>query len=301
MSILVTGAGGFIGRVLTLHLQRRGHDVVGLEHDSLDLTDAPAVHAWCRGFADASGERIDTVMHLAARSEVRSSFADPAGAWAVNVGGLANLLSALGRTFELTNVVFASTNAVYGPGYTGALSEDLAPQPSSPYAASKLAAEELLREQAASGLCGATVLRLFNVAGGWAGITDPNTTRIIGASLRTARGEQDAVRINGDGSAVRDFVHVRDVAEAFKLAAETTKVEDYRVFNVGSGVGTSMLGVVEAARRITGRSIPVVYGPAANEPQALFADTERVKAELGWAPRWSTIDAIVRDAWEASA
>jgi UDP-glucose 4-epimerase len=279
--LLVTGSSGFLGRVLSGVLLEHGHAVVGLSRADLDLTDGPAVARVLRAHGD-----LDAVAHLAARVRVRESFAEPAGFWATNVGGTANLLAAV----DVPHVVFASTTAVYGGGHTGALDEATPTAPGSPYAASKLAAEQLLSQVHAA----VTVLRCFNVVGGWDGVTDPDRTRIVNNVLAVAAGEQPRVDINGAGDAVRDFVHVRDAADAFRLALEK---HTPGTFNLGTGTGASVTQIVEAARRITGKPVPVRHGPPVEEPHTLVADPTRITETLGWEPRRSDIETILRDAW----
>lgn len=283
----MTGAAGFVGRAVIRHLGEHGCEVVPLTRSHVNLLDRERLDRW------ADGLHVDAVVHLAAFSKTRQSAADPAYTWAVNVGGTANLLAAV----SARHVVFASTSAVYGGGYSGPLSEDLRPDPGSPYAASKAAAEVLLRQHAATGACGATVLRLFNVTGGWGQIRDPDRTRILNNALATAAGLQPHVTINGDGSARRDFVHVHDVAEAVWRALDwATPVGDCRVLNIGSGVGVSMAELVRMVETVTGRPVPVEHHPAVAEPQTLVADVTAAGDWLGWRARLP-LAAIVGDAW----
>jgi UDP-glucose 4-epimerase len=193
--------------------------------------------------------------------------------------------------------VFSSASAVYGSGRPGRLSEDLEPRPENPYAASKLAAEQLIGYHAATGAIGAITLRCFNIAGAYAGISDPNTTRIISAALRAAAGETPHVLVNGDGSAVREFTHVRDVAEAFRLALDAAAPGGHETLNVGTGEGVTMRDVVRVAEKVTERPVPVRHGPPAREAHTLVADATRIREALGWSPARSSIETIVRDAW----
>ncbi len=308
MRVLVTGATGFLGRVVTAVLVDHGHQVAAATRDPDALSPVPGVEVLHADIRDArsigaalDGWQLDGVCHLAAASTVRESFANPAGYYLANVAGTANLLQALRRANHPVPVVFTSTNAVYGSSRVGALSEDLPPDPGSPYAASKLAAEQLLGYEAATGRIGAVVLRCFNIAGGYRGVTDHNETRIITNALRCAAGEIPHVTLNGDGSAVREFVHVYDVAEACRLALDAARLGGSLVLNVGTGEGASMRQVLDVARAVTGHPIPVVERPPVAEPHTLVADARRIGEVLGWKPQRSAVEAIVRDAWEAWA
>lgn len=234
---------------------------------------------------------MDAVIHLAAAARVRESFLDPLPYYETNVGGTLNLLNALkGQRF-----LFASTGTVYRPS-DAPLTEESAREPSSPYAASKVAAEDLVAWTARSGRIGATTLRLFNVAGGG----DTDTSRVITRAVACAAGTVPGMEVYGDGSAVRDFVHVRDVAAAFVVALEACEVGTSSVYNVGA-TAASVRDVLDAVAEVTGRPADVTWKPAhAGEIRSLRADASRLRA-LGWEPRSSALEEIVRDQWLASA
>jgi UDP-glucose 4-epimerase len=293
--VLVTGGYGFLGRAVVDDLAGRGWDVVVLSRRAGEAgRESVRVDLLSRNKASIVGAlRVDAVVHLAALTSVRQSFADPLGYFEANVSGTANLLRGLGQ--RRVPIVFASTHAVYGSEYEGALSEELPVRPASPYAASKVAAEQLLAWQAKTGAIGSTVLRCFNIAGPG----DPDTSRIIPACLRAAAGEIEHVSVNGDGSAVRDFVHVADVAEAVRLALESTVLGQHRVFNVGTGEGASMAEVVAAAEKVTGRTIPVEHRPPAQEAHTVVAQVTLARDVLGWEPSRSRVEEILLDAWKA--
>lgn len=256
------------------------------------------------GLADVVNEiQPDAICHLAALATARESFAKAIEYYDVNVTGTINLLRAVeaARLKRPPKVIFASTNAVYGSGKSGALTEDDPPNPESPYAASKLAAEQLISGYARTGAIGASILRCFNIAGATAdGYGDPDQTRIISNVIRAANGEIPHVTVNGDGSAVREFTHVLDVAEAVRLALRSTEAGYGEVFNIGTGVGLSMMEVIRAGERITGRSIEIVHRPPAHEPHTLVANVSKARASLGWKARRSSIDRILADAWKAT-
>ncbi|MBL7495532.1 UDP-glucose 4-epimerase [Frankia sp. CNm7] len=313
--VLVTGAGGFIGGVLADLLAARGHRVTALvrghgpvrgghalagdvEVVTADLLDP-------RSLAAARVDRgFDAVCHLAALTRVRQSRDEPLRYFETNVTGTINLLAALDRGFDASGraptVVLGSTAAVYGDPDAGPIPESRPPDPRHPYGASKLAAEQVIAHQAATGRIGAVVLRSFNVAGAAPGHVDRDATRIIPAALRVAAGEADAFRINGDGASLREYVHVDDVAAAYALALEATRPGDRRVYNVGSGTGVSVNDVLAAVERVTGRPVRRVSGPPVAEPRALVVDSHRIRAELGWEPRRSALDRIITDAWRWS-
>lgn len=306
MRVLVTGGLGFIGQAVTRDLLRHGHQVVvltrgrtrpvsaGAEVAAADLTDRAAVAGVVRGGG------FDGVCHLAALTRVRDSFADPLGYFDVNVSGTLYLLQALAeaRPGAVPRFVFGSTGAVYG-SRDGQLQEVSPTQPGNPYGASKLAAEQMVGYQAAAGALAAVTLRCFSVAGAVDGLGDDDTTRIIPRALAVAAGDEPQVMVNGDGSAVREFVHVADVATAYRLALDAAVTGEHRVWNVGSGRGVTVADVVETVHRVTGRPVPVEHQPPKPEPQVLMADNSRIRAELGWEPRHSDLEEIVRDGWTA--
>ncbi|HCT80039.1 MAG TPA: hypothetical protein DGT23_26430 [Micromonosporaceae bacterium] len=299
--VLVTGGDGYLGRVLTLRLIESGHEVILLGRQPLagdaatrrvcaDLTDRQQVAAALAGLD------VDGVCHLAARTSVRESLVDPVGYFSVNAVGTLNLLASLTGQ---TPFVLLSSGAVYGSDHSGPLTEGLVPRPENPYAASKLAAESMVASVAATGAVGAIILRCFNIAGAYGGRANPNPSGIIPAVMRAAMGEAEHVAINGDGSAVREFTHVVDVADAIVRALEAPAAGKAEVLNVGTGAGSTMLEVIDTVARVTGRPIEVVHGPAANEPHTVLADTRRIRERLGWTPVRSGIEEIIRSDWEA--
>lgn len=273
MRVLVTGATGYVGRTVVPELRLRGWDVV---------CPAQRLH---EPF-DATG--VDAVVHLAALANVRESFEQPLRYYDVNVEGTRNLLSSL----DGQHVVLASTAGVYGSPADQPIDEDCPRAPSSPYAASKAAAEDLLAWTASSGRVGATVLRLFNAAG----CDDTDTSRVITRAVGAVAGEVSGFSVYGDGSAVRDFVHVRDIAVAVAVSLENGVVGESFVYNVGA-CPASVRDVLAAVERVTGRSVDVTWQPAhPGEARELRADTTRLRA-LGWKPEHSTLDEFVSDAW----
>jgi UDP-glucose 4-epimerase len=295
--VLVTGAGGYIGRAVVEALRQAGHEPVamlrsersrlpvGVEIRTSDLLVADTLVKALRD--------VDAVCHLAGLTRARESWEQPLRYFAVNVTGTVGLLEAMAAR-GVNILVFASTGSIYGTPESQPMGEDLPDAPPHPYAASKQAAESVIEWQARAGGIGALALRLFNVAAG----ADPDPTRMVPRVLAAAAGQSPSVEVNGDGSAVRDFLHVDDAARAFVAALDShAEVGQFRRYNIGSGTGASVLDVVAAAERVTGRSVPIVHRPPAAEPQALVCDPSRAAAELGWKPRRSDLDTIVQDAW----
>ncbi len=306
MRVLVTGAFGYVGRAVTRRLIEADHEVVALSGQGHSEEDQASVY----GVVSADlGERlgldtavagVDAVCHLAALTGVRESFKRPNEYRAINTEGTVALLEAATaegrRTGRPLRFVQASTAAVYGAPAKQPIDEDAAPDPTSPYGASKLAADEAVRACASAGAIAAVSLRAFNVAGSVGGNGDPSRTRIIPKTLRVAAGLEPALRINGDGSAVRDFVHVDDLARAYLLALDACRAGEYRCYNVGA-TGAGVREIVATAEAVTGQDVPVVHDPPQPEPPVLLADTRRIRAELGWSPQRSSLTELVSDTW----
>ncbi|QDY11035.1 UDP-glucose 4-epimerase [Micromonospora sp. HM134] len=309
MHVLVTGGLGFLGHAVTRELLATGHRVTVMTRGRSDRTPPPGAELVTGDIRDR--DRVADivqqggyggVVHLAALTSGRDSFADPLSYFDVNATGTLNLLMALDAA-RSTNapaaLVFASTNIVYGSQHHGALSEDLDPHPESPYAASKVAAEQMVAAYAATGAVGAVTVRPFNIAGAVDSVTDTDRARIIPNVFRAITGQLDYVTLNGDGSTVRDFVHVADVATAIRLALVACAPGVCQTFNLGSGVGTSMARVVAATEQITGHSIAVHRQPPKIEPPILIADINRVHRAFDWTPERSELIVILADAWKA--
>jgi UDP-glucose 4-epimerase len=224
--------------------------------------------------------------------------------WDVNHGGAATVVRAAveeaaragGRPMRF---VLASTGAVYGQPALRPIHEDLPFQNTNDYGETKRAAEREVLDAAKDGAFGAVVLRLFNVAGAARGlIGDPDT--LIPKTLAVVRGDVPALQVNGDGEAIRDFVHVHDVACAFELALAHAEPDWRLVFNVGA-TGARVLDVVRTVEEVTGRKVPVEHQPSRGEAPKLLADTTRIRVGLGWYPQRSDLRTIIADAWAATA
>jgi UDP-glucose 4-epimerase len=317
--VLVTGAFGFVGTALVARLAAAGHEVRALTsraaaneaptNEADTPPDAPAgksevVHGDVR---DLEAMRravrgVDGVCHLAALTRVREARERASEYWAVNRGGTATVVRAAAeegaRTGRAMRFVLASTGAVYGRPELQPIPEDLPFQDTNDYGETKRAAEREVLEAPTDGTFGAVVLRLFNVAGAVRGrIGDPDT--IISKTLAVARGDLPVLQINGDGAAVRDFVHVDDVARAFELALRHADPGRRAVFNVGA-TGARVLDVVRTVQDVTGRMVPVEHLPSLGEAPRLLADTSRIRTELGWLPQRSDLRTIIADAWAAA-
>lgn len=299
MKVLVTGGTGYVGRAVVRALAGNDHVPVVLARRSQPA--APTQDSCEVRYADitdlAATERalsgVDAICHLAGLTRVRDSWSAPSEYFRVNVGGTAGLLTCASRV-GVRRFVLASTAAVYGSPEHQPMSEALPLDPPHPYAASKVAAEQAIEWQARAGEVGAVVLRLFNVAGD----SDPDTTRIVPRILAHLAGETSSLQVNGDGTAVRDYLHVDDAAAAFAHALDAVPAPgEARHYNIGSGVGASIADIIAAAERVTGRQANVVHGPPAAEASALVCDPTRAAAELNWKPQRSDMTSILTDAW----
>jgi UDP-glucose 4-epimerase len=316
--LLVTGGAGYIGSVVAALLASQGHDVVVLDDLSTGHADAvPAGVTFVTGSItgdarDILASGIDAVLHFAAKSLVGESVAHPVRYWRHNLGGTLALLEAM-RATGTRRIVFSSTAAVYGEPEQIPIDESAPPRPTSPYGASKLAVDTALAEFAGLHGTGGVSLRYFNVAGAhqgaggrWYGERhDPETHLIptILAIAATRSGPDAAVRIFGsdyptpDGTCVRDYIHVTDLARAHLLALAACTPGEHRIYNLGSGSGFSNNEVLTVCREVTGQDLPArIEGRRAGDPAVLIASSERIHADLGWQPERGLPD-MVADAW----
>lgn len=310
MRVLVTGAAGYVGRAVVHRLAAAGHEVVALTRRpwtdrpaELQVVVADVLDAAAMTRAIATSEP-DGVCHLAALTRVRDSFREPNRYFAVNVSGTIHVLEALAqlaaRSGRVARLVFGSTAAVYGLAGEDPIAEDAPTLPTTPYGVTKLAADQAIRFQAATGVLEAVSLRCFNIAGATPQTRDCDLTRVIPKTLAVAAGREPYLVVNGDGSAVRDYLHVADLADAYAAALEAPLPAGHAVYNVGSALPVCVRDVIDSVERVTERKVATRRNPPQNEPQALLADISRIRRELGWEPRRSALDAIVRDGWEAA-
>ncbi len=311
MRALVVGGAGYIGSVVASLLVAEGHEVVVFDdlskgHDWAvptgtrfvvgDVTDLDALVPAMQG--------CDAVLHFAALSLVGESMADPIRYFRVNVGGTLNVLDAMVRT-GCHQLVFSSTAATYGEPETVPILESAPTRPTNAYGAAKLAADHAISFACgAAGLAG-TSLRYFNVAGAAFGrgeVHEPET-HLIPLVLQAASGIRPHVSVFGtnyptpDGTAVRDYIHVADLARAHLLALGGP-AGAHRIFNLGNGRGFSVREVIDAARSVTGIDIPVVESERrAGDPAVLVASSDKIRKELGWVPEFPAVESMISDAW----
>ena len=318
MRLLVTGGAGYIGSVVAAQLIEAGHEVVVLDDLSTGHADAvPSGAAFVRGTIrdDAAGvlaSGIDAVLHFAAKSLVGESVQQPGRYWSHNLGGTLALLEAMSGA-GVGSIVFSSTASVYGEPERSPVEETDATRPTSPYGESKLAVDETLREYARLRGLGAVSLRYFNVAGAYRGtdgrwLAERHTTEthLIPTVLAIARAGGGAeLKLFGDdyptpdGTCVRDYIHVADLARAHLLALEACTPGQHRVYNLGNGTGSSNREVLTACREVTGADIRAVAAPRrAGDPAVLVASSTRIHHDLGWKAELD-LRSMVADAWAA--
>lgn len=312
MKVFVTGGAGYIGSICVEQLLDFGHRVTVLDNLSeghraavdpraefheLDLANRPEL------FRLLEAVRPDAVMHFAANALVPESMKNPSKYFRNNVGNGINLLEACVQA-GVRKFVFSSTCAIFGIPAKLPITEDLPKEPVNPYGESKLMFEKVLqwydRQHGLTSVC----LRYFNAAGCTKKFGEHHwqETHLIPNVLAVALGQKPYVEMFGtdyptpDGTAIRDYVHIVDLAQAHMLALD---VKQSDVFNLGSGDGYSVKQVVDAARQVTGHAIPVVESPRRpGDPPKLVGDSTKIRKQLGWRPRFDNIRSIVESAWQ---
>jgi UDP-glucose 4-epimerase len=316
MKIFVSGGAGYVGSHCVRGLCDSGHEVV--VYDNLakghrqavderatlvvgDLSDGPLLNKTL-----ANGG-FDAVMHFAAFAEVGESVSDPLLYYRNNVVNSVALMDAM-RASGIRKLVFSSSCAVYGIPPAVPITEDMPREPINPYGRTKLAMEWMMEDGAAGWGLGATALRYFNAAGaapdGTLGEDHDPESHLIPRVLKVALGEAEEIKIFGvdyqtpDGSCVRDYIHVTDLASVHHLAVTTQEEGRFRCYNVGTGEGVSVKEVIDAAREVTGHEIPAKPAPRRKgDPPELYADPTRITTELGWQPEYTDIRKTVETAW----
>jgi UDP-glucose 4-epimerase len=313
MKLLVTGGAGYIGSIVARQLLGGGHEVVVLDnleqgHRDAVPGDAKLVVADLldRETVDtAVDEGFDGVLHFAALALVGESGTHPERYYATNIGGTLNLLEAM-RAAEVQRLVFSSTCAVYGQPDELPIRETAPTRPTSAYGRTKLAVDWMISDFCQAHGLAAVSLRYFNVAGASDGLGEDHDpeTHLIPNILRAALGSKPVLEIYGtdyptpDGTAIRDYIHIDDLAEAHVLALEAADPARHRIFNLGTGTGFSVREVVAAAREVTGVEVDTREAPRRpGDPPMLVAASDLIRSELGWEPRKPSLEDMVADAW----
>lgn len=314
MKILVTGGAGYIGGTVALRLSAAGHNVLiydNFSHGHRDLVptgtqliegDLADRERLTRIFRD---EQVNAVMHFAALIEAGESMKHPQIFFRNNTASTLSLLEAM-LASGIDRLVFSSTAAVYGEPRSTPIEEDAVLAPTNAYGESKLLVEHMLTWlNRIHGLRYAS-LRYFNVAGALEGRGEAHEpeSHLIPLILDVALGRRKNIKIFGqdyptpDGTCIRDYVHVGDLADAHILALDALGTHSRLIYNIGNGHGFSVREVVESVRRVTGHPIPLLEEPRRpGDPAVLVASSKRIMDELGWKPRFSALDDIVRSAW----
>lgn len=313
--ILLTGGAGYVGSVCALELLRQQHEVIivddlsaghrdalppGVAFYRVDIGDAPALRSVFQRHA------IDAVFHFAAKALVPESVTDPAIFYRVNVSAGLVLLDMM-REFGVTNFVLSSTAAVYGNATEVPIREDQTKLPVNPYGETKLAFERALQWYSLAYGFSAFAFRYFNASGAIAtcGEMHQPETHIIPLVYEAAAGEREHFTIFGDdydtpdGTCIRDFVHVLDIAEAHILALRHMAPSTFRAFNIGTGTSYSVQQICRLASQVVGHDIPIKVGSRRiGDPAVLCADPRRLMTELAWKPKHSDVMNILTSAWQ---
>ncbi|MEU7035745.1 UDP-glucose 4-epimerase GalE [Streptomyces sp. NPDC046237] len=307
---LVTGGAGYVGSTVARHLIEAGHEVTVLDDLSTGFAEGvPAGAEFVEGRIQDAAKWLDGsydgVLHFAAFSQVGESVAKPEKYWENNVGGTMALLAAM-RTAGVGKLVFSSTAATYGEPESVPITESAPTAPTSPYGASKLAVDHMIGGECAAHGLAAVSLRYFNVAGayGACGERHDPESHLIPLVLEVALGRREAISVygddypTGDGTCVRDYIHVADLAEAHLLALDAMTAGEHLICNLGNGNGFSVREVVETVRKVTGHPVPeIMAARRAGDPAVLVASAEAARERLGWTPSRPDLADIVSDAW----
>ena len=316
MRILVTGGAGYIGSHTVKHLLEHGHDVLVL--DNLAVGHRAAVPAGRLIVADLKDvdrvdqvmieHRVEAVVHFAADAAVGESVVNPAKYYRNNLVNGVNLLDCV-RRHGVSRFVFSSTCATYGTPAVVPITEETPQAPINPYGQTKLAFEKMLADYAAAYPLGFAALRYFNASGatpdGTLGEDHTPESHLIPLVIQVALGQRPHVRVFGtdyptpDGTCIRDYVHVDDLASAHRLALEKIAPGQGMHFNVGMGRGYSVREVIRTVEQVTGKPIEVVEAPRrAGDPPALVASADKIRRDLGWSAKYTDLTDVVRTAWD---
>jgi UDP-glucose 4-epimerase len=312
MKILVVGGAGYIGSVCAELLLDQGHGVTIFDNLSEghrraldpraefvegDLVDRQLIEKIL------AKQQPDAVMHFAANALVGESMQNPSKYFRNNIANGLNLLDAM-ISAGVEKIIFSSTCAIFGPPERVPIDETMTPRPINPYGESKLAFEKILRWYGEIHGLKFVSLRYFNAAGASAKFGEDHRveTHLIPNILKVALGQKPNVEIFGtdyetpDGTCIRDYIHIVDLARAHILALNATRSDFY---NLGTGGGASVRDVIDSCRKITGRNIDIVEKPRRpGDPPHLIASSDKIKRELGWQPQFQSLDAIIESAWK---
>jgi len=314
MKVLLTGGAGYVGSACLRWLLRHGHDAVAIDNmvagnrgavpeDRLivgDVRDTEKMEAVM------GTHGTEAVMHFAALASVPDSIKSPMDYWDINVGGTRSVLNAM-LSVGVKRLVFSSTAATYSFNEPMPLVEESYQRPEVPYGTTKLASEQMIRDYASAYGIAGSILRYFNASGadpdGKFGEDHRPETHLLPLILQTAEGRRDEFVVYGtrwptpDGSCIRDFVHTDDLGQAHELAVRSVREGEISTYNVGTGMGTSVLEVLKACEAVVGRSIQYrVAEPRPGDPPVLVASPKRLM-DLGWIPKFPNIREIVETAW----
>ena len=315
MRILITGGAGYVGSAALRHVVAEGHEVIAFDNlveghpkavgdSKLVVGNIADTELLTKTMSDFGA---DAVMHFAAATNVGESVDNPEYHYSNNIGGTLSLLDSM-RAAGVQRMLFSSTCATYGLSPACPMSEDTAQDPCSPYARTKLTVEWMIRDFAHAYGLGFTLLRYFNASGAspdgrYGEFHDPET-HLIPIVLQVPLGQREKVIVFGndyatdDGTCVRDYIHIDDLASAHLLAIEATTPTTAEVFNIGTGNGCSVMEILKACESVIGASVP--YELAARrpgDPPALVADPEKLTTQLGWKPKYSKIEDTIETAW----
>jgi UDP-glucose 4-epimerase len=315
-NILVVGGAGYIGSHMVRYLRNNRYGVFVLDNLSTGNRRLIQGGGWIEGSLGQKGlleklftdHEFDAVMHFAAYSQVGESMSNPLAYYRNNLSETVVLIDAMIR-HNVKRFIFSSTAAVYGEPVETPISENHPCLPTNPYGNTKLAVERMLADCSAANGLQYAALRYFNAAGadtsGEIGELHDPETHLIPTVLKAALGEIDHVQLFGtdyptqDGTCIRDYVHVNDLAQAHLLALEhLTSGGESKVYNLGSSAGFSVKEVIRIAEQVTGKKIPVVESPRRpGDPAILIASSEKIKRELGWKPAYDKLETIIETAW----
>ncbi len=318
MKVLVTGGAGYIGSVVSHQLVAAGHEVEILDDLSSGFAEnlpSKAVfhhtplHNCAEIITPAAG--FDAVLHFAAKIEVAESVRNPEKYWHHNIEGSLALLRAI-RSAEVARLIFSSTGSLYHGDGTRAFDETAEIKPQNPYAATKATIDLMIAGECGAGRLAAASLRYFNACGAvkttdgrWLGERHDPETHLIPILLQTALEERESFTLYGtdyptdDGTCLRDYIDVRDLAEAHLLALDAIEPGRHEIFNLGNGQGFSNLEVLDAVKSVTGKDFPVVIGDRRpGDAMISVASSDKAHRVLGWKPQRTDLTEIIADAWE---